>query len=1108
MGRNASTASPASPLCPLPSSLSSQNDALATMNGPSACGQCTISMGDVRLLYFPEPTTVSRDMCASIPAAGISTLVNSPYYSKRAVSNATELPPNVTGPVTAIFEGHTFTSGYAYLSFDSVFARDDCLQDFGKAYTNTFVAVPSADLSSIRGLDGNAPYSFNFADLNSPVPNSAYQGMNVCPCSYIQDDSYHPQLSLPQQVKDLDPAWKNCNMAFWGAWDPPHTLTPASVAAHPTATQKPSSPSPTPASITHAITHPTHIAVTTTPDAPSIQSAEMHNSDEPASAQSIAPAPSPVKDPSNVPFVPPIVNIINSGASAQAPTPIADQAPTPVNDPPASANALAASGPPASQEVPSTPQVSTLPQDPNGGDPAPDFPAAAGYTAAHLVPVVSAVAPSAAAPVASVGGQAVVPIRNPAGGSSPPAVVVGGSTILPGAAPVTIAGTPVSVVSGAVVIDSSSIPIAAPPVDPTNNLAPDIPAGGGAAVPATGAAPGGQAQPSGNLNPAVAPPVIIGGQAYSAPAPGQPVAIGSVTLQPGGAPAAVSGQVVSLGPSNLVVGGSTAALIPPDVPTAPAATFALGNNEYIASSGQPIVIAGSTLSAGGAPATISGHVVSVANSGLAVDGNVVPFSAPTPINAPHAIFTLDGQTYNAPSGSSVVLGSLTLSAGGPAATISGHVVSIAPSGVVLDGSLSAYSGTPASIETGAIFTLDNRLYSVSSGQDLTIGSATIGPGAPAQTISEHLVSLDNSGVVVDGNTVPYSPLIAATSAPTFTLDGAVYTAPRPGQPLVVGSATLTAGGSVATLSNGEIVSVGSGGVVVGSSTIPFQSGPGSEPSPSPFYVDGDIYTAPLSGQSLVLGDATITPGGPAVTLEDGEVISIGSQGVVLRGTSTVPFNTVSSGVPSTDTFTVDGQFYTAPLSGQALTIGSITLSPGGPAGTFADGHTVSIGPSGIVVGGTSTVPFFTGTGANPAAPTFTVDGHVYTAPLSGRDLTMGSITLSPGASAATLPDGEIVSLGANGVVVSGHSGKTTIPYARSDATASPGSSPTRSGPRRTEAVVSTTSGTLPTASVLGSPSGPAQPSDGSSNAPRLALECGGSTVLTFLSLMFLWLVIS
>ena len=187
LGQVPSVTSPPAPPCALPSSLQSTENYVDTFvfNSSSACGHCTISMGDVQLLFFPVPTTVSRDMCASTPAAGISTLVDSPYYLRRAASNC-ELylfksesytdahfllaaEANPTGPVTAVYEGTTFTSGYAYLSFDSAFARDDCLNEYGKMYTNTYVAVPSSMLSSFRGEDGNAPYSFNFADLNSPV---------------------------------------------------------------------------------------------------------------------------------------------------------------------------------------------------------------------------------------------------------------------------------------------------------------------------------------------------------------------------------------------------------------------------------------------------------------------------------------------------------------------------------------------------------------------------------------------------------------------------------------------------------------------------------------------------------------------------------------------------------------------------------------------------------------------------------------------------------------------------------------------------------------------------------------------------------------------------
>ncbi|KAL9078638.1 MAG: hypothetical protein Q9157_002437 [Trypethelium eluteriae] len=1022
---------------------------------------------------------------------------------------------NATGPVTAVYQGTTFTSGYAYLSFDSAFARDDCLKEFGNMYTNTYVAVPSSLLSSFRGVDGNAPYSFNFADLNYPVPYSAYNGMNVCEpeCSYIQDGAYHPQLSLPPQVKDLDPAWKNCNMAFWGAWDPPIALTPAAVAAVPTPVFGPISGKPEPASTPVTVAKPT-----SSPN----QGVPAHYPQRPSAAQpqaSPSKAAAPVAPTPQAPAAHPIISIIQSGAAAQ-PLPPSDPAPVPpaapaeagplqglnsavasvangAGSPPSYSDPKAASPPqaPAAQEIPPTGPVAEAQQPSNAGSQQPpnagsQQPPNAGSQQPPNAGSQGAPAPNEAPNEAPVAASAIPAVQltpvSPADPSTPAAVVIGGSTIREGDPAATIAGTPVSVANGGVIIGPSTVALPQPgsPEVATNGAAPIASVGGQPISVVPDPASDGQAKGKAGPGQNAVPPVVIGGQAYSAPPPGQPLAIGSVTLQPGGAPATISGQVVSLGSSNLVVGKSTAALMPPDVAASPAATFAVGNSEVVASTGQPLIVGGSTLSAGGSPATVSGHVISVAPSGVAIDGSVVPFTTGgSAANQNSAVFSVNGQTYSAARGAPVMVGSSTLSVGGPAATVSGHVISVAPSGVMVDNVLASYGNAAPSQKSsdGAIFTLDNGLYSASSGQALTIGSATLTAGAPAQTISDHVVSLGSAGVVVDGNTVPYSEIPASGSPPDFTLNGGVYTAPLPGQPLVVGSMTLTSGGPAATLSNGEVVSVGSAGVIIGSSTVPFYTGPGSGASPSTFSVDGHVYTAPASGQSLVIGDETVSLGGPAATLPDGEVVSIGSKGVILGGSSTVPFNTAGRGAPSSETFTIDGHVYTAPSPGQALTIGSITLRSGGPAGTFADGHTVSIGANGVIVGGTSTVPFFT-TAANPFAPTFTADGHVYTAPRSGRPLTMGSITLSPGGPAATLSDGEIVSLGPNGVVVDG---KTTVPYARSRSTARPGDRVVSAAPTVTDAVSSGPGNSLSTTS------GSAQETSSTaagSGKPRLELE--------------------
>ena len=758
-------------------------------------------------------------------------------------------------------------------------------------------------------------------------------------------------------------------------------------------------------------------------------------------------------------FADPILSIIESGATSHSPhspsvAPVLESNGGPLQIL-SSVVAPVASGT-SYAPLYSDPQESSPPQSPAAQGAPSTIQAAANDQAADRASQAASAFVETPAAVGSSPAVQMTPVSSNKS-PTPAAVIIGGATMKQGDPGTEFGGTPVSVGSGAVIIGSSTlaIPQQVSTGATANRVDPIASVGGQPILGVPSPVSVGQIQENANPSENTAPHVVIGGQTYPAPPPGRPVAIGSVTLQPGGAPATISGQMISLGPSDVVVGASTAALVPPDVARAPAATFAVGNNEYVASSGHPLVIGGSTLSAGGAPATVSGHVISLDPSGVSIDHKIVPFIADSvAADQDSAVFNVDGQTFRAASGSTLIVGPSTLSVGGPAGTISGPIVSPASSGVMIDNSLASYRSatSAANSDDGAIFTLDNGLYSASSGQALIIGSATLSPGAPAQTISGHVVSLGSAGVVVDGNTAFYSQLSTSGSPSEFTIDGGIYSAPRPGQPLVVGSMILTPGGPAATLSDGEVVSVGSAGVVIGSSTVPFYTGVGSRTSPSTFSVDGNVYTAPAPGQSLVIGGATVSPGGPAVTLPDGEVVSIGSRGVNLGGSNTIPFDTIPSGVSSSETFTVDGHVYTAPPPGHALTIGSMILSSGGPPGTFADGHTVSIGPHGVVIGGTSLVPFITSTATNPFAPTFTADGHIYTAPLPGERLTMGSVTISPGGPEAMLGDGEAVSLGPSGVVVDG---KITIPYARGRSTAQPGSRISSADPKITDQAIQT-----------------------------------------------------
>lgn len=150
--------------------------------------------------------------------------------------NETEIP-TITQPITAVIDGITFTSPSVYLSFDSIFSTDDRNSDIW-SLTNVITSLDPNELSSVD-YDGNSR-SFNFADLDGPVPSSILseecEGNPISECQPLID-VYYPFLSIPpDQVRDLDPRWKYCEVALYGIYDPPRLLVPASVLVDPTPT--------------------------------------------------------------------------------------------------------------------------------------------------------------------------------------------------------------------------------------------------------------------------------------------------------------------------------------------------------------------------------------------------------------------------------------------------------------------------------------------------------------------------------------------------------------------------------------------------------------------------------------------------------------------------------------------------------------------------------------------------------------------------------------------------------------------------------------------------------------------------------------------------------
>ncbi|KAF2236548.1 hypothetical protein EV356DRAFT_530829, partial [Viridothelium virens] len=538
---------------------------------------------------------------------------------------------------------------------------------------------------------------------------------------------------------------------------------------------------------------------------------------------------------------------------------------------------------------------------------------AIGSSTVNVAPagVPAAVTPAPAA--ATIGSQVVS-----ADPVDPGALVVGGSQTLQQGQVTTIGNTPVSVAPGGVVVAGG--------------------AGGSSTIPLQAA-----------QSPAPVAVATIGGQAISATS-GQPVAVGGTTLTPGGAPATVGGQVVSLGSQGLIVGSSTAAYSGPGAATTPAAAaVTLGDITYTASSGSPFIIGSNTLSVGGPAATVSGQIVSLGSQGVVVGSSTVGYSAAS-TGGEGAVVIIGGNLYSASSGAPLIIGSTTLSAGGPAVTIDGQRISVGSQGVVIGSTVEPYSTiSPQSESPEAAVTLGLQVYTAleSSGK-VVLGSITLMPGGPAQTLSGKVVSAASSGIVIDGTTQSFStpaPVIdgiTAASEASFTIAGHSYTAlevaGRQGEIVVPGanpgsSITLSVGGPAATIS-GQVISAASTGLVVGSQTVPYVSAiPTSDPLEveAPFSVGGSSFTAfEVSGHSgeLVIPGASVTLSvGGAATIINGETISAASNGVVVDG-STEAFETVTAATLPTISGATIGPWDRSSLT-NSPSFSSPTSSPSG-----------------------------------------------------------------------------------------------------------------------------------------------------------------------------------
>ena len=214
-------------------------------------GPCLINAQGARLIHFP--VELSGGLC-----------------DNRSTITAT---PTIPGrPNTAVVNGTTFTSGFAYLSFDKIWAGSSSARwggiagtGCGPVHTNALISVPSSDLRSIGRIYHHRVtgiYPVNYGDFSGVYPPfSVYeqQAARYCdvnkPCGTYDDGQarsscesshrnwcsrytvpyepvgYEPLISLPPQVTTLDPIWSTCKPGQWGVGAIPVKLPVGSGAA-------------------------------------------------------------------------------------------------------------------------------------------------------------------------------------------------------------------------------------------------------------------------------------------------------------------------------------------------------------------------------------------------------------------------------------------------------------------------------------------------------------------------------------------------------------------------------------------------------------------------------------------------------------------------------------------------------------------------------------------------------------------------------------------------------------------------------------------------------------------------------------------------------------
>ena len=440
-------------------------------------------------------------------------------------------------------------------------------------------------------------------------------------------------------------------------------------------------------------------------------------------------------------------------------------------------------------------------------------------------------------------------------------------------------------------------------------------------------------------------------------------------------------QVMSIQPSNIVLDGTTYSaggpvltlsdsiftIVPQPGPleSAPLANNDPKNNltpdsDTLTIAGQPVVINPSIptpnnalISPNDPVQTLAGTINNQQQSAASVIENAgasLPSVTLDPNPASGNPVAASGETTT-PVISALSIAGTTVSAGGPAITVSGTVISLQPSGTLVMGSSTvdlwaAGSGTARLPDPGApasaTYDMDGVGVQVQPQSSLAVvNGVTLSAGGPGVTVSGSLVSLEAEGGTLDVGTARFAmPTEVADAA--YDIGGlSVQVQPQSSSYAVVNGVTLTAGGPGISIS-GTLLSLESGGKTLDIGTARFAMPTDAADSASPYAIDGFTIQPESPSSSLVVADrVTLTAGAPGTSIS-GTLISLESGGKTLD-IGTARFLLPTEAADTVSPYNIDGfsiQSQPQPESSFAVVDG-VTLSAGGP-GVSISGSLVSL----------------------------------------------------------------------------------------------------------------------------------------------------------------------